>query len=59
MADLIEPKDQMVTINLKDGFHHVKIHPEFQKYLSIYWKGNNYVWQVLPFGVHPLSMISC
>ena len=50
VADLIEPNDELITVDLKDGFHHVKIHPNFQKFLGISWSGR-YVWQVLPFGV--------
>ena len=51
VADLIEPNYQLVTVDLKDGFHHVRIHVEFQKYLGVSWRGNYYMWQVLPFGV--------
>ena len=48
---LIDHNDQLVTIDLKDRFHHVKIHQDYQKYLGISWKGGYYVWQVLPCGV--------
>ena len=26
VAQLIEPKDDLVTVDVKNGFHHVKIH---------------------------------
>ena len=26
VAQLIEPKDDLVTIDIKNGFHHIKIH---------------------------------
>ena len=51
MANIIQKDDQLVTIDLKDGFHHVPIAKQFKKYLGIYWKGQYFVWQVLPFGV--------
>ena len=35
MAELIEPDDDLVTADLKDGFHHVKIQYKFQKYLGM------------------------
>ena len=36
VADLIEAEDKLVTVELKDSFYHIKIHPDFQKYLSIF-----------------------
>ena len=51
MADLIQKGDTLFTIDLQDGFHHVKLHPDFTKYLGFYWRGKFYEWQVLCFGV--------
>ena len=51
VANLIEPQDHIITTDLKDGFHHCKIHPDFHKYLGFYYKGDYYVWQALPFGL--------
>jgi ribonuclease HI len=48
---LIETNDDLYTIDLKNGFHHVGVHPDFRKYLGIYWRGIYYVWNVLPFGL--------
>ena len=60
----------MITVDFKDGFHHVLIHPDFTKYLGIEWDGEFYEWQVLPFGVqcapyyfykvvHPMIIFLC
>ena len=38
-------------MDLKDGFHHVKIKDQDQKYIVIKWRGILYAWQRLPFGV--------
>lgn len=38
------------VIDLKDGFFHVKIHPEDRKYLAFCWEGITYQYQRLPFG---------
>jgi hypothetical protein len=51
VADLIDPGDLMLTVDLKSGFHHCKIQQEYQKYLGFYHKGQYYTWCALPFGL--------
>ena len=51
VADQIEVDDEMITMDLENGFHHVKIKVEDRKYLGMYWKGTYYRWCVMPFGV--------
>ena len=51
VAEIIEDDDLMVTMDLKDGFHHIFIHPDHQQYLGFTWRGRFYVWQFLPFGI--------
>ena len=51
VSDLIECDDELVTIDLKDGFHHVGIHKHFQTYVGFKWRGEYFVWQFLPFGI--------
>ena len=51
VANQIETDDQLVSIDLKNGFHHVKIDSKYRKYLSFSWNNKFYVWCVLPFGV--------
>lgn len=57
----IQPKDHLVTIDLKNGYHHLAVHKEFQKYLGFSWKKKYYIWQVLPFGlaVSPFYFCKC
>ncbi|VDI26255.1 Hypothetical predicted protein [Mytilus galloprovincialis] len=49
---------QYVTLNcygyvfdLKSGYHHLNIFEQHQKYLGFSWKGEFYVFTVLPFGL--------
>ena len=51
VAELIEEGDKIITIDLKNGFHHVKVQPKYHKYLAFQWNGEFYVWQVLAFGI--------
>ena len=32
---LVKSKDVCVTLDLKDGFHHISIHPDYRQYLGI------------------------
>ena len=51
VAELIQPDDDLASIDLKDGFHHVPILEDHQKYFGIKWNGHYYVWRFFPFGV--------
>lgn len=51
VCGLVKKDDDLYTIDLKSGFHHIGVHPEFRKYLGIFWKGTYFVWNVLPFGL--------
>ena len=46
----VQPGDQLVTLDIKDGFHHVPIACEFRDYFGFAWNGFFYRWCVLPFG---------
>ena len=52
VRDLIQPNDQLVTVDVKNGFYHVSIHEDFRDYLGIYFEGVYYRWAVLPFGLN-------
>ena len=47
---VIKANDQYASIDLKDGFHHIKIKQEFRTYFGMEWNGNFYQWNVLNFG---------
>ena len=54
-ALMFEVNEYLFKFDLKSGYHHVDIHPDYQKYLGFQWethgKVNNYVFTVLPFGL--------
>ena len=51
VLDIVEPGDSLVTIDIKDGFFHVPINVDYQKYLGIEFNGKVYKYTVLPFGL--------
>ena len=51
VAESIESGDILLTLDLKDGFHHVPLNKAFQTFLGIAWHGKFYVWKVLCFRV--------
>ena len=51
VAQIIQPNDLLLTLDLKSGFHHCKIQPGFQKYLGFKHRSDFYAWQALPFGL--------
>lgn len=51
VASVIQPNDLMISVDLKDGFYHVPLHPKYRTYLGVEWKRKFYVWNVLCFGL--------
>ena len=51
VIDIVEADDEMITIDLTEGFHHIPIHPDHQQFLGFKWRNQYFVWQYLPFGV--------
>lgn len=49
---LMTPGCYMGTIDLKDAYFLLDIHPEHKKYLRFMWKSEIYEFQVLPFGLN-------
>lgn len=48
---LCKLRDLLFTVDLKSGYHHVDIHPDFWQYLGFEWQGRYYVFCQLPFGL--------
>jgi hypothetical protein len=48
---LCKIKDLLFSGNLKSGYHHVEIHPDYWKFLGFEWEGQYYVFCQLPFGL--------
>ena len=42
--------DWLTSIDLKDAFFHVGVHPHHRKYLRFFFQGKAYQFRVLPFG---------
>lgn len=40
------------SIDLSDAFHHIPIHPRFQKFLAFTHEGKLYFFQSMPFGIN-------
>lgn len=59
VLDLVEPGDNFISCDLKNGFHHVSVRKEDRKYLGISWRGVYYQWCVLPFGLSSSPYFFC
>ena len=51
VSEQIQEGDRLISIDLKNGFHHVKVQKQFRKYLGITWKGKYYFWCILALGI--------
>ena len=50
--EIVDPDDLLVTLDIKSGFHHIKVHPEHTQYLGFKFEGIYYKFVVLPFGLN-------
>ena len=50
---LMRPGCFMASIDLKDAYHSVSIHSDFQKYLKFSWRGQLYKFACFPNGLAP------
>ena len=50
-VEIVDPGDKLVTLDIKSGFHHIKVYPEHTKYLGFKFAGIYYKFVVLPFGL--------
>ncbi|CAM4672887.1 unnamed protein product [Leuciscus chuanchicus] len=57
----IKSEDWFVTIDLKDAYFHVSIHPHHRKFLRFAFGGEAYQYRVLPFGLglSPRTFTKC
>ena len=52
VVQVIEPKDESVTLDIKNGFHHIQIHESHRKCLGFFMEKNIIMFGcVLPFGL--------
>ena len=47
----IRAKDYFVSLDIKDGFHHIPVKDSCRDYLGFKWRGQYYRWRSLPFGM--------
>jgi ribonuclease HI len=47
----LQKGDWLASLDLKDAYFHVPIHPEYQKYMRFEFLGKVYQFRVLPFGL--------
>ena len=59
VCDQVRPHDSLVTLDIKNGFHHIPVHSDHRKFLGIHWKGHWYQWTVLPFGFNGSPYFFC
>ena len=50
-VEIVDPGDKLVTLDIKSGFHHIKVYPEHTKYLGFKFAGIYYKFVVLPLGL--------
>ena len=58
VKDVIQRGDFMGKLDLKDAYLSVPIAKQHRKYLSFRWKGVNYKFKTLPFGLASAPRIS-
>lgn len=51
VASAIRPNDYAISLDLKDAYLHVPVHPAHRKFLRFCFKGKVYQFCVLPFGL--------
>lgn len=57
VAGLLRPGDFGASIDLKDAYFHIPVHPSLRKYLRFIWRGKLYEFLVLPFGLSTAPFI--
>ncbi len=59
VIDYIQPHDLLITVDIKNGYHHIPVALEHQQFLGISFRGRYFVWQVLPFGLNASPYFFC
>ena len=48
VLNLIKPNVWIASVDLKDAFFSIPVHPEYEKYFKFYWEGKYYQFQGMP-----------
>ena len=59
LAEIVEPGDWMVKLDVKDAYLQVPVAPEERKYLGFKWEDKFYQFKVLPFGTSTSPSLFC
>jgi hypothetical protein len=57
VAVAILPGDWAVSLDLRDAYLHVPVHPDYQHYLRFYFEGRVYQFKAMPFGLASAPLI--
>jgi hypothetical protein len=57
VAEQVKEGDEMMTLDLEQGYYHVEIHEQYRKYFGFEWQGQYYTWNVLPFGLSTAPLV--
>jgi hypothetical protein len=57
VATAIQPKDWAVSLDLRDAYFHILIHPYYQHFLHFCHEGRVYQFHALPFGLASAPLI--
>ena len=52
VCDPVQSGDNLLTLDLQNGFYHIPVKAAHRKFLGIQWKGRYYTFNVLPFGAN-------
>ena len=50
LPQIMGSNDRAITLDLRDGFFHFSVHPDYRTYLGFQYNGQWFVWCRLPFG---------
>ena len=51
VIDQIQQEDELISIDLKNGFQNVLVHESYRDYLGFHWQGQYYRYRILPYGL--------
>jgi hypothetical protein len=51
VSNYLQPGCYFASFDLKQGYHHVDIHPAYRTYMGFAWRGKNFVYTSCPFGI--------
>jgi hypothetical protein len=57
VAAVILPGDWAVSLDLRDTYLHVPVHPDYQHYLQFYFEGRVHHFKAMPFGLASAPLI--